>query len=380
MEKMNQAFYRQPWRLVPNQIRAEGGRELERFRGALNARDTQNGAEAWIGSVTRANGVTPQNPNLGCSEVWLPDGQRRYLFEVVNEAPLETLGQRHVSCFGRELGLLIKLLDAKAPFILQCHPSRAVAKALWDSDYGKEECWHVLSVRRDVLETPYILLGFKPGITRRQFEADYRRHDMEALKRLCHRIEVKPGETYFVPAGMPHALGSGCFVIELQEPSDLTAVPVTQDELISFRAHANPKGVFPRMDDGLYEQRMLESFNYTGYPLETVLQMTRSQNPVIRQAAWGREEQLIGPAFTPYFSCSQIVVEGEAPLPATGDICIGLVTAGSGRLMCREGALALTRGSEVFFPWNVPDARLCGHLTMVLCRPSIPPEKSPSEN
>lgn len=78
-------MYNQPWELVPNQVRAEGGREIGRFRGVEDPTDTPNGAEAWIGSVTRANGSTPENPNLGCSEVYLPDGSRRYLFEVINE-------------------------------------------------------------------------------------------------------------------------------------------------------------------------------------------------------------------------------------------------------------------------------------------------------
>lgn len=364
-------MYHQPWKLVPNQIRAEGGREIERFRGQSHPHDTQNGAEAWIGSVTRANGVTPENPNLGCSEVWLPNGERRYLFEAISQAPEQVLGLEHMKHFGQELGILIKMLDAKAPFILQCHPSRQAARELWNSAYGKEECWHVLSVRGDASQPPHILLGFKPGITRERFEAAYRLGDMKTLMALCHSIEVKPGETYFVPAGMPHALGSGCFVVEIQEPSDLTAVPISQNELIAFRTHANPAGVFPRMDDELYEHRMLSSFDYTGYSLERMLEMTRSKNRVLGISDWGREELLIGAEHTPYFLCTRWFVHGNVTLPPSGDIRIGLVTDGEGEMTCDEGKLSVCEGTEVFFPWNVPGLRLRGDLTMILCQPSF---------
>lgn len=189
------SMYHQPWRLVQNQIRAEGGREMKRFRGEANPQDTQNGAEAWIGSVTSANGATKEYPFLGQSQVCLPDGSLPYLSQAIACAPERVLGARHLSVFGRELGILLKMLDAKAPFLLQCHPSRQVAKTLWNSQYGKEECWHVLSIRQDMPERPYILLGFQPGITRQAFEKAYHDGNTPALEAMCHRIEVEPGET-----------------------------------------------------------------------------------------------------------------------------------------------------------------------------------------
>ena len=37
-------------------------------------------------------------------------------------------------------------------------------------------CWYVLGTRKDMAEQPYILLGFKEGITREKFEAAYGYH------------------------------------------------------------------------------------------------------------------------------------------------------------------------------------------------------------
>ncbi len=39
-----------------------------------------------------------------------------------------------------------------------------------------------------------------------------------------HRIPVAPGDFVFVDGGVPHAIGAGCFMVELQEPSDLMVV------------------------------------------------------------------------------------------------------------------------------------------------------------
>lgn len=363
-------MYQQPWKLIPNKIRAEGGREIDRFRGLSKPQDTPDGAEAWIGSVTRANGATALNPNLGCSLVELPDGRIDYLFRVIDENPEKALGKRHLERFGTCLGILLKMLDAKAAFLLQCHPTRQVAKELWNSDYGKEECWHVLSIRDDAPQAPYIYLGFKPGVDAEAFRQAYLQNDRTALKEMCHRFEVQPGETYFVPAGMPHALGEGCFVVEIQEPSDLTAVPISQRELIRFRSRANPQGVFPPMDDALYEKRMLHSFDYTGHEAAEILKMTRSEHPVIRSGPWGREVLLIGAEHTPYFSCTMLECHTETKLTPTLDIRIGLVTEGKGELVCAEGTLPVAKGNELFFPAEAQSVTVKGQVTLVLCNPA----------
>jgi len=363
-------MYQQAWRLVPNKIRAEGGREIDKFRGCPDPQDTPNGAEAWIGSVTRANGATPEYPNLGCAEVELPSGERCYLFEVIAKAPERVLGAEHVRRYGQGLGMLVKYLDAKRKFLLQCHPSREVAREIWNSEFGKTECWHVLSVRNDEKEAPYIRLGFKPGVTQEAFEAAYRRGDMEAIENMCHKFAVQPGETYFIPAGMPHALGEGCFVIEVQEPSDLTAVPMTQAELIRFRQECNPLGVFTPIDDALYEKQMLHSFEYTGLTLDEVFKRTRTTQPVIRKGEWGEERLLIGPEQTPYFGCTMHTVDGSVQLSPTGEIRIGIVTDGEGEVVSPGGTLKVQRGSELFFPHDAQDITLKGRMTMVMCHPA----------
>ena len=42
------------------------------------------------------------------------------------------------------------------------------------------------------------------------------------LPELLNRIEVSPGDIFFIPAGVVHALGAGIEVIEIQQTSDIT--------------------------------------------------------------------------------------------------------------------------------------------------------------
>lgn len=364
-------IYEQPWMLIPNKVRASGGRELDRFRGVEPPMDTPNGAEAWVGSMTRANGATKENPNLGCAEVLLPDGSKHYLMDVVSQAPEQVLGKKHIACYGNNLGMLIKMIDAKNPFLLQCHPTRENAKKYWNSQYGKEECWYILGTREDVEEPAHILLGFKEGISRKEFEDAYHSEDSKRLEGLCHKITVKQGECYLIPGGVPHALGAGCFVAEIQEPSDLTAVPFPQEYLLEYRRKANPLGVFVPEDNTLYETRMLNSFHYEGMNKQSLLQRLKSKEPVLRKTDGGKEVEIFGDKDTASFSCTIVKVTGSIPRIHTEDVQIGIVLSGKGCIRCGEIVIPIKQGSEIFFPYNVKNAVFEGDFSIILCNPGI---------
>ena len=362
-------MYQQPWQLVPNRVRTLGGREIARFRGEANPRHTPDGAESWVGSVTRAVGATDAHPYLGCSQVRLPDGSLAWLKDVIAQAPEKVLGPRHLSAFGQELGILVKLLNPLRRFKLQCHPSRPVAEKLWNSSYGKTECWYVLSIEKNAPQPPYVMLGFKPGITPEIFEAAYRQGPIERVEALCHTFPVQPGDVYFVPAGMPHCLGEGCCVAEVQEPSDLTAIPMPQDQLLAFRRQCNPLGVFEPIDNALFDAQMLGSFDYTGRTSKEVLALTCPKPQLLAQGDWGQERLLVGPDQTPYFRLSEMRVNGQAPLTPTGAVRIGLVIAGEGQLKTPKSSLPIRQGSEVFLPYAAEQVTLEGDCTLLWCDP-----------
>ena len=356
------SIYKQPWRLVQNKIRGSGGREIDKLRGVSPPLDSSNGSEAWIGSVTRVGNPPPDKPDYGCSEVVLPDGRRLYLHEAIELAPELILGAKHIKKNGHGMGMLIKYLDAQRQYGLQCHPTREWAKKMWGSDYGKEESWYVIGTRDDTAEPAYILLGFKQGVTRADWEKHYRRDDIAALENLCHKIQVKPGEAYFVGGGVPHALGEGCFVIELQEPCDITLGANTWEYA---RKHWRVSGI----DKQTYDERLLGAYIYDGCTPEENLRRWLVPRKLIRSGGWGREEIIIGTAQTSFFSFTELTVNGDTAILSTSHPQVAIVLKGGGALRYDGGEMRVAQGDEIFLPYDVPGLRVSGDATLIMCHP-----------
>lgn len=110
--------------------------------------------------------------------------------------------------------ILVKLIDAKTPLSVQVHPDDAYARAHAGSP-GKTELWHIL----DAEPGAYLYLGVRCAVTR---EALSERIANGTVEDVLRRVEVHPGETYYIPAGTLHAIGSGVLLAEVQESSNLT--------------------------------------------------------------------------------------------------------------------------------------------------------------
>jgi mannose-6-phosphate isomerase len=362
-EKYSLDIFNQPWKLVPNRIRGSGGREIDKFRGVNPPADDASGSEGWIGSVTRVVNPPPGKPHWGCSEVILPDSRRMYLFEAIALDPQRALGKKHTDIHGVNLGMLVKLLDAQTQYKLQAHPTRAYAKKMWNSDFGKEESWYVIGTRDDVKEPPYILLGFKEGITREKMEELYRKEDMKGMEELCHKITVKTGDVFFVGGGVVHALGEGCFVIEVQEPSDITVVPVKQEKRVQMM-----KGLVME-DNAAYEEKLLGSFIYNGCNYKENLRRWKISHKTLREGSWGKEYFIIGPDQTSYFSYTRLDVRGKTDIRNTGFPQVAIILNGEGVILCEEGKMPVRKGEELFLPYHIPGAYIEGDLSIVLCHP-----------
>lgn len=87
-----------------------------------------------------------------------------------------------------------------------------------DCPYGKTEAWYVLGTEPGAA----VYLGWKTPVDRD--ELDRRRDAQDSAWLLDHmnRVEVHPGMGIFVPAGTVHAIDSGIFVAEVQEPTDFS--------------------------------------------------------------------------------------------------------------------------------------------------------------
>ena len=98
--------------------------------------------------------------------------------------------------------LLIKIINAAAPLSVQVHPN-------------KTEFWYII----DCEPGAFLYLGFKDNITRNEFE---RSISDNSLPELLNKIEVRKGDTFFIPSGVVHSINAGIKLAEIQENSNIT--------------------------------------------------------------------------------------------------------------------------------------------------------------
>lgn len=110
--------------------------------------------------------------------------------------------------------ILVKLIDAKDNLSVQVHPSDEYALKN-ENQFGKTEMWFVLENEPGA----WLYVGFKHDVTKEEVE---RRIKDNTITDVLNKIEVKPGEAYFIPSGTIHAIGKGVTVLEIQQNSNLT--------------------------------------------------------------------------------------------------------------------------------------------------------------
>lgn len=110
--------------------------------------------------------------------------------------------------------LLIKLLDARENLSVQVHPNPAAGRQPAPNDI-KHEAWYVLHAE----PAAELFIGLNPGVTVDEVAAAA---NSARIAGLLRRWPASPGDCFYLPSGVPHALGAGLVVAEVQTPSDTT--------------------------------------------------------------------------------------------------------------------------------------------------------------
>ncbi len=174
----------------------------------------------------------------------IASGDGRSLNQLVRDMKGRLVGEANYQRFGDEFPLLIKFIDARQDLSIQVHPTDEIAHRQ-GRERGKTEMWYVMDSEPDAK----LYNGLKLQITPEQYK------QMVADDTICDALaqySVKEGDCFFIPAGRIHAIGAGCFLVEIQQTSDVT-----------YRIYD-----FKRKDkDGnyrqLHTQEASESINYT---------------------------------------------------------------------------------------------------------------------
>ncbi len=135
----------------------------------------------------------------------------RSLGELLKQFPHDIYGHKPFDSFP----LLIKILDARENLSVQVHPSDAQAQLWSPTERGKSEAWTVLETEPD----GGMFIGLRHGFSINEWRTRFSQLDIPST---LSYIRPSVGETYAIPPGTIHALGSGVVVLEVQQSSDAT--------------------------------------------------------------------------------------------------------------------------------------------------------------
>jgi mannose-6-phosphate isomerase len=348
--------------LPPNRVwrTYQGGRTLDALAGRAVLADGHF-PEDWVASTTRAVNAGRENIREGVSSATL-GGNAHDFADLLASDPAYFLGTAHAAKYGANPQLLVKLLDPSIRLHFQAHPTADFARRFLKSVSGKTEAYHILAVRPEVAQ-PYIYLGFQRPPARDALRRMIEQQDIVALEACFDKIPVIPGETYLVPGGVPHALGEGVLLVEVQEPSDL---------VVRFEFE---RGGYVLPEPARFMNRGLEFcldiFDFSAWPVARLA--TEAACPARRRRALGLDswqDDLIGPERTPCFRVRQSFV--RAPLAKSEAACyIGIVTEGTCTVEAGGERHALRRHDKFFCPAGLGPVNIhpASTVTLLECYP-----------
>jgi mannose-6-phosphate isomerase len=302
-----------------------GGAAIAALRGIEDA--AERTPEEWVGSTTTVFG----DQELGLSR--LPDG--RLLRDAVAADPEGFLGPEHTAQLGADPRLLVKLLDAGERLAVHVHPDDDFARERLGSPYGKTEAWIVVATAG---QAATMHVGFREDVSAETLERWVRDQDAAAMLGALNVVEVREGDVLFVPAGIPHAIGEGVLIVELQEPSDLSI-------LLEWRGFVSGED---EASLGLGWDAALRCVDRSG---------------IDPGRLYGRQ---LPPEAEPFFRAEWI--DGSTELER--GFAILVLTAGAGELPSEDGEpMRVGRGDTVLVPWGAGAWRMEGEAIGVVCRP-----------
>jgi mannose-6-phosphate isomerase len=311
-----------------------GGRKITDFRGAPPAGERE--PEDWVASTTTLAG----EESLGLSA--LPDG--RLLKAAIEEQPAAWLGPEHVERYGADTRLLVKLLDAGQRLPVHAHPHASFAAVHLHRAHGKAEAWYIV-------DGGEIYLGLKQDVTADVLKSLVRNQEVETLLALLHRIEVHPGDVVYLPPGVLHAIGEGVFLVELQEPEDLSI-------LLEWRGFQL---------DGERDGHLGLGFDLALQAVECSSRDSEEMRQLVRRAGYG--SSVLPETADAYFRLERLALNGEATLDP--GFAILVVLTGEVDLEDRR-TVHLKPGTTALVPHACGPLMVRGRAELLVCRPPRP--------
>ena len=299
--------------------------------------------EEWIGSATARFGQAPAGLTV------LPDG--KYLAEEISADPNAWLGPDHVDRYGTSTELLVKLLDLDQRLPVHLHPTRDFSRTHLGLAHGKTEAWYVL----DAPEGARVGVGFAERMSMDRMRSWVMDRDSEALLSALRTREVRPGDAMLVPAGLPHTVQQGVFVLELQEPTDLSI-------LLEWEGFAV---------DGFKDGHLDLGFDTALQAVDTSVVSDSDLDALVVKRDDIEAQGLITAlpaAADPYFRLHRLAPGGATENVDAG-FAIVIATDGRGVLTMGDHGLEIALGDALLIPYVAGPWSLTGDVVAMVCRP-----------
>ena len=275
--------------------------------------------EDWVGSVTTRFGLGPSGLST------LSDG--RVLADAIAADPCWWLGPERT-----DTGVLVKLLDAGQRLPLHVHPDRRFANAHLASPYGKTEAWVIVSARPGA----YVHLGFARDVPADELASWVTGQQTGQMLDATNKIPVAAGDAILCPAGLPHAIGDGILLVEVQEPTDFSV-------LLEYESFGLPDG-------------------HLGLGYDLALQcVDRSKWTPERLDRLRGVDRLLPEAADEFFAARRL--RGGDRLEQGFSVLV--VVSGEGRLTGDEDDLLLRRGDTLLVPYAAGSLRVDGQIEVI---------------
>ena len=287
--------------------------------------------EEWVGSYVKALNKGSTDPKEGVSKIKFND-EYIYFDDLLLSHKNELIGERN------ELGILVKMLDSAIRLPVQVHPNKGFSRKHFNSNHGKAESWVVVAIR----EGAKVYLGFNQKIGPAELEeailASLEKKD--GYSAILNEVAVKPGDCFFISPNTIHAIGAGCLILEVQEPTDFTIsteyycgdYKLTQDEMYL----------------GLEKELALSNFDFNNYG-KNILEKSTITPKTIKETNGIKIESIINKSTTDCFALNKITIN-QNQTTLTAEAAIYIVTSGEGEILGENYQKSIKKGSYFFLP------------------------------
>jgi mannose-6-phosphate isomerase len=186
----------------------------------------------------------------------------------------------------------------------------------------------------------YIRLGFQHLPSKSEWKRIIEEQDIVAMDSCFEKVPVKAGDVWYIPGGVPHAIGENTLMLEIMEPSDLVV-----------RCEFEREGIVVPPGARFMGRDLDFCLNVFDYTEQSVSDVTRKYRLSVKQVAGCKGallEELAAPPIAP-FTVRRLSLESGASFSLNGGACyVAIVTRGSAAIRAGEETAHLQQGQSLF--------------------------------